>query len=246
MKKICMIMLVMLMSTAVLTGCTSETENVASDEVSEAVSENSSEISEDILPEEVEEESAEEVSEEMAEEVDYSAEAVMALCDELTAKYPNENVDYIRALVIGMNIDYMDSADVDMVMSTYGYTLEQLNENFIAMLEVKRELFDARERNSVGNYDEYENNRYKDNILINECCLNIEDANECRKFENTIDSHADELYSYVDEVIANYEDNKINYVVIMVGVSKDFREKLVPGFDINDNTFLQYSNALTQ
>ena len=63
---------------------------------------------------------------------------------------------------------------------------------------------------------------------------------------NTIDSHADELYSYVDEVIANYEDNKINYVVIMVGVAKDFREKLVPGFDINDNIFSQYSNALTQ
>lgn len=86
MKKIGMIMLVILMSMAVLTGCTSETENVESDEVSETVSENSSEISEDILPEEVEEESAEEVSEEMVEEVDYSAEAVMALIDDLIAK----------------------------------------------------------------------------------------------------------------------------------------------------------------
>lgn len=122
MKKIGMIMLVILMSMAVLTGCTSETENVESDEVSETVSENSSEISEDILPEEVEEESAEE----MAEEVDYSAEAVMALCDELTAKYQYNDPEHIKALVIAANLDYITAEDLDTILNTYGYTMDEL------------------------------------------------------------------------------------------------------------------------
>lgn len=120
-------MLVMLMSMAVLTGCTSETENVASDEVSEAVSENSSEISEDILPEEVEEESAEEVSEEMVEEVDYSAEAVMALIDDLTAKYQYNDPEHIKALVIAANLDYITAEDLDTILNTYGYTIDELS-----------------------------------------------------------------------------------------------------------------------
>ncbi len=123
MKKIGMIMLVILMSMAVLTGCTSETENVESDEVSETVSENSSEISEDILPEE---ESAEEVSEEMVEEVDYSAEAVMALIDDLTAKYQYNDPEHIKALVIAANLDYITAEDLDTILNTYGYTMDEL------------------------------------------------------------------------------------------------------------------------
>lgn len=132
MKKIGMIMLVILMSMAVLTGCTSETENVESDEVSETVSENSSEISEDILPEEVEEESAEEVSEEMVEEVDYSAEAVMALIDDVIAKYQYNDPEHIKALVIAANLDYITAEDLDTILNTYGYTMDELSDLYNA------------------------------------------------------------------------------------------------------------------
>ncbi len=118
MKKIGMIMLVILMSIAVLIGCSSEAENVSNDIVSEGASENSSEISEDI--------SSEEVVEEFTEEVDYSAEAVMALIDDLTAKYQYNDPEHIKALVIAANLDYIKAEDLDTILNTYGYTMDEL------------------------------------------------------------------------------------------------------------------------
>lgn len=126
MKKISMIMFVMLISMAVLTGCAGKAENVDNDAVSEIVSESISETTEDISSEEAEEESAEEVCEEMAEEVDYSAETVMALCDELSQKYQYDDPEYIKSLVIAANLDYITDEDLEIILSTYGYTMEDL------------------------------------------------------------------------------------------------------------------------
>lgn len=200
MKKIGMIMLVILMSMAVLTGCTSETENVESDEVSETVSENSSEISEDILPEEVEEESAEE----MAEEVDYSAEAVMALCDELTAKYQYNDPEHIKALVIAANLDYITAEDLDTILNTYGYTMDELatlydecaNDNALSMGDTIK--YYSGEVDSVSPEREYANRIALSDVMLNESDKEFavsfdEDSRLAAQFNNDADMRLAEM-----------------------------------------------------
>ncbi len=126
MKKICAIMAIMAMSMAVLTGCASEAENIDNDVVSEAVSESMSDTDDVIASEKVEEEAAQETSEEIVEEVDYSADTVMALCDELSQKYQYDDPEYIKSLVIAANLDYITEEDLEIILSTYGYTMEDL------------------------------------------------------------------------------------------------------------------------
>ena len=82
----------------------------------------SSEVaSDDISSKEVSEEAS---SEEVAE--GYSADEVMKLVDELTAKYQYNNPEHIKALVVAANLDYICSEDLDTILTTYGYTIEDM------------------------------------------------------------------------------------------------------------------------
>lgn len=132
MKKLVIIMATFIMSMAMLVGCTGGTEDEeaagSQEPVStEAESEVNSEEESEVVSEDISEEVSEEVSEEAEEAVDYSAEAVMALVDDLIAKYPNENPEYIKSAVIGANIDYITEDDLNTILTAYGYTLEDLN-----------------------------------------------------------------------------------------------------------------------
>ena len=46
--------------------------------------------------------------------------------DELTAKYQYNNPEHIKALVIAANLDYISAEDLDIILNTYGYTIEDL------------------------------------------------------------------------------------------------------------------------
>lgn len=126
MKKLVIIMAALIMSMAMLVGCTGGTEDAQATGSQEPVStEAESEVNSEEESEVVSEEISEEVSEEVV--VDYSAEAVMALIDDLIAKYPNENPEHIKSAVIGANIDYIAEEDLYTILTAYGYTLEELN-----------------------------------------------------------------------------------------------------------------------
>lgn len=132
MKKLVIIMSTFIMSMAMLVGCTGGTEDAeaagSQEPVStEAESEVNSEEESEVVSEDISEEGSEEVSEEAEEAVDYSAEAVMALVDDLIAKYPNENPECIKSVVIGANIDYITEDDLNTILTAYGYMLEDLN-----------------------------------------------------------------------------------------------------------------------
>lgn len=244
MKKLVVIMFTIVMSVATLIGCTNGAENVDNNGTSEV--ESSQPESEVISDETVSEEDSVELSEE-ADETDYSAEAVMSLAEDLVEKYPEENADYVRALVIAMNIDHMESADVETVMTTYGYTFEQLNENFVAILEVKNELYQARERYMVGDFDTYE--PYEDYILLNECCLNTDESIDYKEFEDMLSfGSLDETREYKQEYLLDIEkykaESKKGYLLCMIGISREVRSQVISGFDPYDNIISQYAANL--
>ena len=84
----------------------------------EPVSEPASEV--------VSEEVSEDISEEVVEEV-YSAQEVMTLIDDLTARYQYNDPEHIKALVIAANLDYISAEDLDTLLTTYGYTMDDLS-----------------------------------------------------------------------------------------------------------------------
>ena len=244
MKKLVVIILAIVMSVAMLIGCTNEAESADNNSTSEV--ESSQEESKVISEEIVSEEDSVEVSEEV-DETDYSGESVMSLADDLIAKYPEENADYIRALVIAMNIDHMESADVETVMTTYGYTFEQLNENFVAILEIKNELCQTRERYMVGDVDTYE--PYEDHILLNECCLNPDESIDYEEFENMLSfGSLDETRDYKAEYLLDIEkykaESKKGYLLCMIGINREVRSQVISGFDSYDNIISQYAANL--
>lgn len=235
MKKLAVIMFVAMMAFVMLTGCGGGKE---SEEISEVSSESSSDMVSETVSEEVSETvsetTTEEISEEASEEeVDYSADAVIALVDTLIAKYSDENQDYIKALVIAMNMEYMSDADFETVMTTYGYTMEQLNENFVGVLDMKYECYHQRELYLDGAIDEYVN-RYEDSIMISETCLNSDEITYYSDFEGMIDDF-EELDSQRIAVIENYTNSKKDYIVYMITTDPVLRERIIEGFNTYDN-----------
>ena len=60
------------------------------------------------------------------EAINYSAEDVMKLVDELIVKYPYNKPEHIKALVIAANLDYISKEDMDILLETYEYSIEDL------------------------------------------------------------------------------------------------------------------------
>lgn len=178
------------MSMAVLTGCTSEAENVDNDVVSEAVSENSVEAGEDVSSEEVVEESTEEISEEIVEEVDYSADTVMDLCDELSQKYQYDDPEYIKSLVIAANLDYITEDDLEIILSTYGYTMEDLaviyEEGMISSAEAYLTTYTHMSGSTIEFNDQVD---YANRILFQDVMLNKEDKELAAQFDEYAVAH---------------------------------------------------------
>ena len=121
------IILMMCMSLSLLVGCG------GNEAVNEEVSSEASSVTEDVNSEANESEASEseEVSEveseEVVEEEFYSAQDVMDLIDELTGKYQYNDSEHIKALVIAANLDYIKAEELDTILTTYGYTMEDLS-----------------------------------------------------------------------------------------------------------------------
>ncbi len=57
---------------------------------------------------------------------DYSAEAVMSHIDDLTAKYQYNKQEHIRALVIAANLEFISASDLETILDTYSYTIDEV------------------------------------------------------------------------------------------------------------------------
>lgn len=156
MKKVVILMFVTVISAALFISCGSETEsaenidvsNVASDELeSEVVLEDASEPVSEAVSEEVSEETS-------GEEVDYLADSVMALIDELIAKYPIENPDHIKAAVLIANLDNIEETEIEIIFNIYGYDYEMIDNLYAEYLTVLHNSIACNFAVSQGNMDE--------------------------------------------------------------------------------------------
>lgn len=148
-----------------LVGCN---EPVADDPVTPT-----SEVESEEVSEEVSDETSEEISEEAAEET-YSAQEVMTLIDNLTVKYQYNDPDHIKALVIAANLDYITAEDLDTLLTTYGYTMDELatlydecaNDNALSMGDTIK--YYSGEVDSVSPEREYANRIALSDVMLNE------------------------------------------------------------------------------
>ena len=121
------IILMMCMSLSLLVGCGGN--EAVNEEVSSEVSSVTEDVNSEVnVSEASESEEVSEVeSEEVVEEEFYSAQEVMDLIDELTGKYQYNDPEHIKALVIAANLDYIKVEELDTILATYGYTMEDLS-----------------------------------------------------------------------------------------------------------------------
>lgn len=134
MKKLLAMMFVVVMSIVMLTGCGSDVDDAGNTESSDVVSEENTENSEeevsDVEETDTEEKEFLDTSEETLEVVEettmYSADEVMAHIDTLIAQYTYNDPEHIKALVIAANLDYIAEEDLNTILTTYGYSIDEL------------------------------------------------------------------------------------------------------------------------
>ena len=137
MKKILVMLFVMALCIAMLTGCDSNTGDTDVIDSSNVVEENTESSVEDTsMNGETETadgeviDSSESISEEESEVVEepvmFSADEVMAHIDTLIAEYQYNDPEHIKALVIAANLDYISEEDLNTILTTYDYTMEEL------------------------------------------------------------------------------------------------------------------------
>ncbi len=176
MKKNILLVATLVVIMASFMACKNE-EPVASEPAS------SSEVaSEEVSSEEVSEEAS---SEEVAS--DYSADAIMKLVDGLVVKYPYNNPEHIKALVIAANLDHISAEDLDTILNTYGYTMDDL-----ALLydECVLDSADALQNSfawSQGQIDKLTPEQtYEKRITMGDALINEEDAKFAQKYDNML------------------------------------------------------------
>ena len=174
-KKILSCILVMSFMAIMFVGCGNE-DAVKEEESS---SENSFISEESVISEEVSEENSETVSEEINEEaveVDYSADTVMALCDELAEKYVYDDPEYIKSLVIAGNLDYITEEDLNTILTTWGYTMEDLAAIYEEGINAAADAYIITHYHKEGSAIEFNDEvNYANRILFQEVLLNPKD-----------------------------------------------------------------------
>lgn len=190
-----------------------------------------------------EEMSSEEVSEEVSsEEVasDYSADAIMKLVDELVVKYPYNNPEHIKTLVIAANLEYISAEDLDTILNTYGYTMDDL-----ALLydECVLDSADALQNSfawSQGQIDKLTPEQtYEKRITMGDALINEEDAKFAQKYDNML----------INRSNGNSDrDELVQFRQLVVGSTKEFQgiENFVysytSGTFYNDEVYTDYFN----
>lgn len=244
MKKVLISMLISIMSAALLTGCASDTETVIGDSV---LSETTEEISEEtpVAPEEVA--TSEETSiEEVEEAVIYSADEVMAHIDSLITQYQYNDPEHIKALVIAANLDYISEDDLNTILSTYGYTMEELavkyDECILDNAAASKETLEYYQ----GNIDSLPKElKYSNRIEMQAVMMNESDMEVAQRYDIFLQGDAsgemiyDERRRYLDE-IENCEDNLTSAKRMVYSYSQGVYYRLSYP-ELLDNPFAAYS-----
>lgn len=140
------------------------------------ISETASVAEESTASEEISVESTEEVSEEISEEiaaVDYSADTIIALCDELAQKYIYDDPEYIKSLVIAANLDYIAEEDLNTVLTTWGYTMEDLAVKYEEGINAASDAYAITNHHMNGSVIEFNDEvNYANRILFQDVMLN--------------------------------------------------------------------------
>lgn len=183
MKKIIVMMLVIVMSVAVLSGCGNNTGNTDNIGGSDAVSIESTE-SEDIT---TSEETSVEESENPDETVMFSADEVMAHIDTLIAQYIYNDPEHIKALVIAANLDYISEEDLGVILTAYGYTMNDLSVLYDECILDNANSYEKSYQYVNGNIDTLlTEEKYTNRITIESIMLNDTDKEMSKWFDELL------------------------------------------------------------
>lgn len=126
MKKILVMMLVVVLCMAMLSGCGSNTGDTDVIGSSDTVEENTESSTEADMTDGEAVATSEEESEIVEETVMFSADEVMAHIDTLITQYTYNNPEHIKALIIAANLDYISEEELDTILTAHGYAMEDL------------------------------------------------------------------------------------------------------------------------
>ena len=134
---------------------------------------------------------SEAVSEEVVEMPEVTAETVMNLVDELTKKYPYNDSEHIKTLVIGANMSYLSKEDLDTILEEYGYTLEALAIMYAGEDGVLSEAYaaykttyNAYDSGNAANLAKEED--YRNRILLQDIMLNPQDRQLAEDYDEIL------------------------------------------------------------
>lgn len=249
MKKNISFVVALVVIVACLVACNST--GVAEPAASEtALSEQVSEVaSEEMSSEEVSEEaSSEEV---VGDTADYSADVIMKLVDELVVKYPYNNPEHIKALVIAANLEYIAAEDLDMLLTVYGYSMDDLAALYDEFLVSNSDALDKSVMRSQGQLDEllpeetYENRIRMQDVMIDpttaEFCVEYDEMLINRSNGVTIEETQQKVCDFIDNLPA---DGKIlNFDNFVYGYTLGMWQGLETAEMFFVNPYAHYQNA---
>lgn len=241
MKKLFVMMLIVVMSIIMLAGCSNNTEDA---ETSDVVSEESSESSDveetDTTDELVD--ASEESSEVVEETVMYSADEVMAHIDALIAQYTYNDPEHIKCMVIAANLDYIEAEELEIILTTYGYTMEDLAQMYLAeggpVYCTILSYCNTRDwhLSAIDNLDESE--RYENQITFESVMLNEADKEFAKKIDDDL----------IKSSVLDGDESVVRGLDGYEGVTSG--ERLVVsyincifGYNYEDNPYNDYINA---
>lgn len=186
MKKLFVMMLVVVMSIVMLAGCGNNTEDAGtSDVVSEESSESSDVEETDTTDESVNTSEKSSATEE--ETVVYSADEVMAHIDTLITQFPYNNPEHIKTLVIAANMDYIAEEDLNTLLSTYGYSIDELAVLYDECILDNAAALNESFKYSQGQVDTLaDEDTYEYRITIEAAILNKTDAENAKWYDEML------------------------------------------------------------
>ena len=229
MKKLSVILVVAVSCMVMFTGCAVEEENIGG---SSDIEVQNSELSEVNSEEETESVQAE------ADVIMYSADEVMLHIDTLIEQFPYNNPEHIKSLVIAANLDYIAEEDLNTLLSTYGYSIDELAvlydecilDNAAALNESYK--YSQGQVDTLADEDTYEyritieasmlnetdaeNAKWYDEMLIVRSQGKVDNTEDIIEFRQNIKSVTDSNLSMVERVCYSYAwgvlYNELSYV----------------------------------
>lgn len=209
------------------------------------------------VPSSSEEMPSEEVSEELPSEdvvVEdaYSAEAIMKLVEELTVKYPYNNPEHIKALVIAGNLDYITAENLDTLLTVYGYSMDDLATLYDECIDDSMAAFSA----TISHYEgmsDFENlldeQTYEKRVKLQDVIIDGEASKLASTYDEMLIQYSlgkadgyeqavDFLYSVLDSngVFKGIENFIYGYATMTLGDTEIYEQHFI-------NPYLNYQNV---